>query len=440
MAYDLTAGAAFGDISPKTSQFLGGYPHVERYSTGIHDPLLASALYLSDGTTEAMFIANDIISLSKQFVADVRGRIEKATGVPGGNIMVTATHTHSGPLTRKSMNGGTDPAVPDPDPAYVAFIREVIVETATKAHAAAEPAELGLAEAHVEGVGTNRREPNGPADPQAPVLLVRSVQNGWNLALMACYSMHPTVLHEDSTLVSADFPGMARQYLQKNVVGEDCPVVYHTGPAGNQSPRHVTKANTFEEATRLGEILGRAFESAICRSAFTSDVKLGVACDFVELPKRALPSVADAEKKLATAAATLEDLRASNASKQEVRTAEVDWFGAEHTLALAKAEADGRAEAAFRSCMPAEIQVLGVGPWRFVGWPGEIFVEYALKLKAQFPDTYIFSLANGSLSGYLATPEAAAEGGYEASNSLQDPAGGQILVDRTVRLLSRLGE
>jgi len=438
MSHTLTAGAAFGDISPMTSQFLGGYPHVERYSTAIHDPLLTSALYMNDGATEAMFVANDIISLSKQFVADVRGRIEKATGVPGGNIMITATHTHSGPLTRKSMNSGTDPAVPDPDPAYVEFIRKVIVENATKAHAAAEPAELGLAEAHVEGVGTNRRDPQGPADPQAPVMLVRSVQSGRNIALMACYSMHPTVLHEDSTLVSADFPGMARQYLQKNVVGDDCPVVYHTGPAGNQSPRHVTKANTFEEATRLGEILGKAIERAMSKIEFTSDAELVVVHDLVELPKRALPSVADAEKKLAHAAAKLESLRASNAPKQDVRTAEVDWFGAEHTLALAKAEADGRAEAAFRSCMPAEIQVIGVGPWRFVGWPGEIFVEYALKLKAGFDNTYVFSLANGSLSGYLATSEAAAEGGYEASNSLQDPAGGQILVARTAKLLSGL--
>ena len=440
MSHALTAGAARGDISPKTSQFLCGYPHVERYSTGIHDPLLSSALYLNDGATEAMFIANDIISLSKQFVAEVRARIEKATGVPAGNIMVTATHTHSGPITRKSMSSEADPAVPDPDPAYVGFMQDILVDAAVKAHAAAAPAEIGLAEAHVEGVGTNRRDPDGPADPGAPVLLVRSVADGRTIGLMACYSMHPTVLHEDSTLVSADFPGMAREYLQKQVLGKDCPVVYHTGPAGNQSPRHVTKGNTFEEAERLGKILGKAFEEAVSKVVFSSDVKLVVVRDLVELPKRVLPSVAEAGKKLEDAVARLESLRAKGAPRQEVRTAEVDGFGAEHTLALAKAEADGRAEAAFRACMPAEIQVISVGPWRFVGWPGEIFVEYALELKARFPNTYVFSLANGSLSGYLATPEAAAEGGYEASNSLQDPAGGRILVDRTAKLLSALDD
>ena len=68
--------------------------------------------------------------------------------------------------------------------------------------------------------------------------------------------MHPTVLHEDSTLVSGDFPAMTRQYLQEHVLGADCPVLYHTGPSGNQSPRHVTRANTFDEAERLGGLLG----------------------------------------------------------------------------------------------------------------------------------------------------------------------------------------
>jgi hypothetical protein len=43
----LKAGATQIDISPKDSQFLFGYPFIERYSTGIHDKLLSSALYLS---------------------------------------------------------------------------------------------------------------------------------------------------------------------------------------------------------------------------------------------------------------------------------------------------------------------------------------------------------------------------------------------------------
>ena len=39
------AGAAQVDVTPDSPQFLYGYPHCERISTGVHDPLLASALY-----------------------------------------------------------------------------------------------------------------------------------------------------------------------------------------------------------------------------------------------------------------------------------------------------------------------------------------------------------------------------------------------------------
>ena len=41
----LKAGAATVDITPVDSQFLSGYPHVERYSTGVHDPLIGSSLF-----------------------------------------------------------------------------------------------------------------------------------------------------------------------------------------------------------------------------------------------------------------------------------------------------------------------------------------------------------------------------------------------------------
>ena len=58
----LHAGAAIADITPADSQFLFGYPHVNRYSTGVNDPLLSTALYLSDGVTQAIFVANDAIS------------------------------------------------------------------------------------------------------------------------------------------------------------------------------------------------------------------------------------------------------------------------------------------------------------------------------------------------------------------------------------------
>ena len=266
----LKAGSAQVDITPKDSQFLFGYPHVERYSTGVHDKLYSSALYLSDGKTEVLFIANDIIFVGKESSAKIRCHIEEKTSVPATNIMISSTHTHSGPITVDYISNRADPAVPKEDDRYVQCMEDCIVESAIRAFKNAQSAKLGIAIADDTGIGTNRRDPNGPADHEVPVLMVKSLGDE-NIACMLVCSMHPTVLHEDSTLVSGDFPGLARIYLQENVLGKDCPVLHHTGPAGNQSPRHVTKANTFEEATRLGEILGKAAERVLPDIEFSQE-------------------------------------------------------------------------------------------------------------------------------------------------------------------------
>ncbi len=435
MSDKLVVGSAVEDISPVDSQFLFGYPHVERMSEGTHDPLLSSALYLCDGTTQVMFIANDNGSLSKSITANARKRIEAATGVPAGNIMITCTHTHSAPKTCDYISHESDTVVPKADPKYIELYENGIVTAGRAAFAAAQPGELGLCVAKAQGVGTNRRDPNGPADPDVPVLLIRNSDTHKNIACMMIYSMHPTVLHEDSKFASGDFPAMAREYLQKNVLGEDCPVVYHTGPEGNQSPRHVVKGQTFADAQRLGELLGRAVEKVSPQISFSSDVTLGTKQEFVEFPQKVFPSIKDAEAKLKAVVEKLELQRNDGTHRATVRTTECDWFGAEEVVCLAKAQKQGRVEAAAQSCMPCEIQILSIGDWNFIGWPGEVFIEYSLMVRSKYPNTFIANLANGEFQGYIVTQRAASEGGYEASNAIFKPQSGDIMVAKTLEML-----
>jgi hypothetical protein len=268
--------------------------------------------------------------------------------------------------------------------------------------------------------------------------MVRAADDGANIACMVIYAMHPTVLHEDSKLVSGDFPAMTRQYLQEEVLGQDCTVLYHTGPEGNQSPRHVTRANTFAEAERLGHLLGSAIAQVLPQIQYTSRLKVQSVQRFVDLPRRVFPPLPEAEEKVKRAREKLEHLRQTHAARQVIRTAEVDWFGAEETLTLAQAAQQGRLEAYYQMCLPAEVQVLKIGPWSFVGWPGEMFIEFGLAVKEKAPDTYVIALANGELQGYVVTEEAALEGGYEASNTILGPASGMMLVASTLELLSAL--
>lgn len=433
----LVAGVGVVDITPKDTQFLCGYPHVERYSVGVNDPLLSSALYLSDGTTSVIFISNDIVLLTKEIVKDIRCRIAERTGIDPHNIMVTANHTHSGPITFDAICCEADTVVPGADKSYVKFMEDCIVDSAIKAYGNARPACVGLGIADGSGVGTNRRSPQGPSDPQVPVLLVQDENDGKMLACMLVCSMHPTVLHEDSKYISGDFPAFTRMYLQQNVLGKDCVVLYHTGPSGNQSPRHVTRENTFAEAQRIGDILGKAVEKILPTIQFEPSVAVKRSTAMIELPRRTFPSVVDAQQKLDKAVARLDHLRKIAAPRQEVRTAECDWFGAEETLTLAIAATDGRLAQAYQTVMPAEIQIIKINDWIFVGWQGEMFVEYALELKKFFADTFVISLANGELQGYIVTKSADEEGGYEASNAMFSYESGDLLVQNTATLLQK---
>ncbi|OGD18863.1 MAG: hypothetical protein A2W03_04260 [Candidatus Aminicenantes bacterium RBG_16_63_16] len=115
----LLAGTATRDISPTEPAFLAGYPHEPRLSTGVHDPLLASALYLADGKTALLLIGLDILFISQRSTAFCRDAISRATGIPAGNILISASHTHSGPVTSDQLAWLDDPVVPPPDPGYM---------------------------------------------------------------------------------------------------------------------------------------------------------------------------------------------------------------------------------------------------------------------------------------------------------------------------------
>lgn len=429
------AGAAEADITPRSPMHLFGYPGVDRISTGVHDRLMSSALYLDDGSSRVLFIANDLIWLPKLRTDRIRRNIEKSTGIPAGHIMVTATHTHSGPITSEMLCVEDDPHVPPPDERWLMGVEDGIVAAARAAVDTAEPATLALAIADGSELGTNRRHPDGPANPKMPLLAARSKATGKPLAAMIVCSMHPTVLHEDWTLVSGDFPGLARMELRRR--GQlTCPMVYHMGTSGNQSPRHVVKANTIDEALRLGHLLADAVIDGMARAEPIEQPVLTVNRAFIDLPLREMPSVEAAQRGVDAAEQRYRSLKENDAPKTAIRTAECDTFGANETLTLAKAAANGRIQQAASTCLPAEVQAIGIGPHTFVGWPGEVFVEFALAVRKRYPNAWIITLANGDLQVYLVTQDAIDENAYEAGNAIfASPESGQRLVTVTTSLL-----
>lgn len=438
----MQAGAAIRDISPQHPAFLVGFPHVDRISEGIHDPLLASALCLRNENAAVMLIALDLLFLDPPAARELRRRVAERTGIPQENVFISCSHTHSGPNTAYVLEWGPSPVVPEVDAGYMEWMAEAVAAAAGEAADNLRDAEVAWCTAQAEGVGGNRHDPeHGQSDPEVGLLAVRDPATKRLFALSLIYSMHPTVLHEDSRLVSADFPYYTREFLKERF-GAELIVLYHNGPEGNQSPRYHVQAQTFAEAQRLGERLGASVSaslSALQDKDFTANPVLDARLAQVELPRRVFPTVEDAERSLAGFRASYEALQRNGAPHGPVRTAECDVFGAEETAYLAACRQNGLLDKVLANYTPLDVQAIRIGEACLLGFPGELFVEYGLDAKRRagrkcFPVT----LVNGDTQGYIVTPEAIEHGYYESNNRVFEPEAGSLLVEAGLKLLEEM--
>jgi hypothetical protein len=433
----LKAGAAIEDISPIRPMFLYGYPHVPRVSTGVHDPLQAAALYLGNGNTELLLITLDILFISRESADRCRAELLAKTGIRPAHILISATHTHSGPVTADYLAFQNDPVVPKTDPVYLAYFESMIVRAGNAAWKNRVDADVAAASAIIEGVGTNRHSQTGPADREAGMLAVRRRDTKKLIALNVVYSMHPTVMHEDSTLVSGDFPSLAKQRLTEAFPG--LVPLYHTGPSGNQSPRYSVKAQTFAEAERLGGLLAAPIISrvkALTEADYEADPVLNASAAFLQLEPRRFMSLAQAKSNLQAKVAQYEKLKKEGAPHGPVRTAECTVFGAEELVTLAEAQEKGVMKAWQDKCSKIQLQAFRIGSACLACMPGEVFVEYGLEIKQKAPSkTWVVSLANGETQGYIVTPEAELEGGYEAQCGFYKASNGARIVEELIRLI-----
>lgn len=437
----LLAGACAIDISPPAGTPLFGYPHVRRLATGVHDPLLASALVLRRGTVTQAQIALDLLMLEPPVARALRRQVATALGTEERLVLITCTHTHSGPVCSGIVGWAGDIAAPPPAPALIEAIARATVAAAQTAAARLRPAVLAWTTATVDGVGTNRHDPAAVTDPEVGLLAVRAA-SGPLLAVAQVYGMHPTVLHEDSTLVSSDFPHYARLTLQERF-GRDLVVVYHNGPCGNQSPRHVVRGQTFAEAERLGRRLGGFVAEALAAmpdDAFDAAPDLAGALRAFHPERRVFPPLAEAERTLIDYRAHYARLQTEGAPRAEVRTAECAVFGAEGLVNLARAQDSGLLDRLLADYAPFEAQGLRIGQAGLVGLPGELFTEYGLQIKRTAPGRlFVTAFTNGELQGYITTPEAAAAGGYEAAGAVFDFRTGAAMVAAAKALADDLG-
>ena len=170
----LQAGAAIRDISPGRPMPLAGYPGVRRISTGIHDPLLISVLYLRRESAGVLLCSVELLMLNSDVVRNMRRKVAEAVGIPEACVLISCTHTHSAPVSLRYLPFNGDVSMPAPDPSYLRYVTERVVEAAVDAKQRLQPAAMAWTSGGARGVGGNRKTPNGPTDPEVGILAVRA--------------------------------------------------------------------------------------------------------------------------------------------------------------------------------------------------------------------------------------------------------------------------
>jgi hypothetical protein len=443
MTGSLRAGVACVDISPGPGVPLAGYPHFPRPNTGIHDPLYAGCIVLEDGITRLALVCMDLLMISRRYVRAIRQKAEAQTGIPAANIMICCSHTHSSPWGAEWFElGKTTGELIRPEAAYMAVLENKLVDLI--AGSARELFDARMAVDKIScgrecGIGGNRRDPNGPADPEVWAAGVQDSRGTWRACLVR-YALHPTVIHEDSSLVTADYPAYIREELSQRYPGMI--LLFAQGAAGDQSTRYFRQGQSFAEAGRIGKAIGCAAGEVLARMAASGGIRLGVWSATVALALRKLPGRAEMESRVTRAKTRYAALKAAGASYLDVQNANLTVLGEEDTLAFVLMKERGVAMGFIEDELPAEVQVIGIGDTRIVCLPGEVFVEFGRRIQAAspFPKTFVVTLANGILPGYVCTAEAYSTGGYEAGASLLTHEAGEALTTAAVNLLQHSRE
>jgi len=429
----LKIGFARRIITPPVGSEMPGLL-AKRHSTGVHDDLYASVMFLDDGRERLALVGVDALSVRRATVQEARREAQRFCGISPGNVMISASHTHSGGPVANAFDS-------EADPDYCRFIARQIASAVAEADLRKQDALLGIGVGRQEGVAFNRRfkmkdgterthpgkmnpdivDVAGPVDESVGVIAATDPSNKF-LGCWVNFACHCTVM--GGLEYSADYPC----YLARTVrgtMGDDAVVVFANGACGdvtqmdNRSPREREFGEQW--ARRIGTLLGAEVLKVIARMEFSSECRLAALSRTIPVPIRKV------------SASELKQARAVLRNAEDPKS--VDALRAREAILVDR-------ERRKNPNVEAEIQALRVGPAALVGVPAEFFCRLGLDIKSAsgLDPTFVIELANGCI-GYVCTPQAYAKGGYEPSlarSSKVTPAAGGKIVRTALQLLKRL--
>jgi len=477
MGSTLHCGAARRTINPPLGiGKIGGRLFGEPIQA-VESDLTATALVLDGAGGTVAIVAVDLCSVDTAVALDLRRRVADALCVPITHVLLNESHDHSTPALPGYYAEWYEGEFKQE---YLATLRSGVVGAAVDAAERRRPARIGTGWGE-SWIGVYRRElrdgawvlgevPDHPIDSTVGVIRVDDL-DGNPIATLFRYSAHPVTVGARAAVASSDFPGVARDTVERSLGGV---ALFLQGCGGNVNPRVGIgyEIDCRDTKNRVGLELGG--EVVKVAAGIRTNTKpgertpLGNVPNILFTPWAPVPApgptpVAAVEQTIALAyvplppldraralagqwQASLDERRARGAQDWEVRVAvKMDRWAKRLLVAV---EAGG-------ATFDLNLHALRIGDVAIAGMNVETFFQTGLAIREQspFPDTFVLGYTNGS-TAYLPRAEDQPEGGWqlEGTYALPDqlpqfhprqvlalhPSSERRALDATVALLRQL--
>ncbi len=395
----LSVGVAKIEITPEEPIRMSGYGSRNVLSSGVAAPLFAKALAFGDDDRATLLVTADLVGVPGWLTREVAARL----GIPAERLAICATHTHSGPQLRGLLVPIFMEDIPGEEMAAIDRYSDALVDKiesvcrAALANRRPSRLEWGIGEV---GFASNRRvlengkwtgfgvQADGPVDHSLPVMRIADDQDRLS-ALLVNYACHCTTLGGDFHEIHGDWAGEAQRLIEERHPGVTALIAIGCGADANPNPR-----GSMESVLQNGKTLADEVDRVI--GARLKRIRQGPSTrvDRIALPLDPLPS----RESWETLAASSE------------KTA---YYGKLILERLNRGES-----------LPTSIDY-PIQTWTFgtdlamVFLPGEVVVDYSIKLKELFDaeKIWINAYANEAPS-YIASRRLYYEGGYEVDRSM----------------------
>ena len=435
----LKAGFYEKNITPPLGCDIPGF-FTPRVADDVLTDLYARAAVLDDGNEKVAMLALDICGVTAAISNAIIERIHEYTGIKKENILICATHLHTGGPVGLAVETFTRD-----DKEYEKMMIRLAADSVTLANRRLKPMTAKYAQGHVDSISfvrnftmeggyvmTNpevgRPDIIGPCteiDPEVPVLVFCDEVDKPCGAVIA-FACHQDCLCGEKTAYSTDFAGVMDKELKKEY-GRDFVSVFFEGTCGNINHYDVNAKEpiTLEHHRKMGRILAAEIKSIIPEAEALKDQKIKVKKEKLTLNKRLFT---DEQIKAAH-----ELIKASEGKTIEYTefNPESEFFQFHYAHRAIKYMKNPE------KTYDLEVQVIKIGDFLLYATPCEMFVQFGLEIKKNAPTDkrMVVELAFDYI-GYLPTKDLFQPTVYESTlpTCMFEPEGGHIIANKLIEM------